>query len=707
MTNPANRQAAITPPACRTVCLALCLFLISSPLLASNANLAHDMSVELLPASRTIAVQDTIRFDDDSTMFEFVLNAGLSPDSPSGTLETIASSDDGLRIAYRVTLKTPGRVLKLHYRGQPLFSQRRLHGGMPQGELSPEGVYLDRASAWYPLFGDSFDAVSMSVKLPDRWQSISIGRRTEYRDRVSWSTTTPHDDLYLIAGPFTRHTRSHGEIDLSIYLLDDDPKLAAHYLDLMSGYIDHYSHLIGDYPYAKFAVVENRWQTGFGMPSFTLLGSRVMRLPFIPYTSLPHEIVHNWLGNGIWIDYDRGNWSEGLTAYLADHWMKERRGKGEQYRLKALQRYSNFAADGRDRPLLEFVSRHGDASQSIGYSKSLMLFHMLRRAQGDAEFTAGLQRLWREHRYSRIGFRQTIDTVAGQDTELATRLQPWLERAGAPRLRLEQVAVIRSNGGYRLALTLSQDQDPPFVFNLPVAVTLEGEESARIIQLRMDSVRQRFEIDIPQRPLRVDVDPAYDVLRYLDPSEQPPALNRLFGGDTLLVLPGNAPREMQDAWQALARQWQARYPGLQTVSDAEADAGDPDPQVNRIVLGWDNRLFDLAADRFTRDDQELKSGEAIIGGRSYPAETVSVVLVANDAAGLSTGFVGADSPQAVQTLARKLTHYGSYGRLLFDADTGTNQLKDSLSSPHSHLSRQLGESAVPLRLKPRSALAAD
>ena len=123
-------------------------------------------------------------------------------------------------------------------------------------------------------------------------------------------------------------------------------QLAALYLDLMGGYIDHYSRLIGNYPYAKFAVVENRWQTGFGMPSFTLLGSRVLRLPFIPYTSLPHEILHNWWGNGVWIDYENGNWSEGLTAYLADHWMKERRGKGSQYRLKALQRYSNFAAEG-------------------------------------------------------------------------------------------------------------------------------------------------------------------------------------------------------------------------------------------------------------------------------------------------------------------------------------------------------------------------
>ena len=35
-----------------------------------------------------------------------------------------------------------------------------------------------------------------------------------------------------------------------------------------------YRGLIGPYPYQKFALVENFWETGYGMPSFTLLGRR-------------------------------------------------------------------------------------------------------------------------------------------------------------------------------------------------------------------------------------------------------------------------------------------------------------------------------------------------------------------------------------------------------------------------------------------------
>jgi len=705
MTVPISKTAATKPPVYATVCLAIFLILICSPLFASDASLAHDLSVVIHPDSEEITVEDEIRIGRNTPVFEFVLNSGLSVATESGNIEALDTSDDGLRTAYRVTLKTPGKVLKLHYRGRPRFSARRSLGGMPQGVVSAQGVYLDSASAWYPLFDRDFDALSMSVKLPDGWQSVSIGKRTERQDKVIWTTTRPHDDLYLIAGPFSRHARQHAGIDLSVWLLDDDPALAAHYLDLMAEYIDHYSRLIGDYPYAKFAVVENRWQTGFGMPSFTLLGSRVIRLPFIPYTSLPHEILHNWWGNGVWIDYEKGNWSEGLTAYLADHWMKERRGKGSQYRLQALQRYSNFAAEKQDMPLLAFVSRHNDASQSIGYSKSLMLFHMLRQAQGDVEFRAGLQRLWQRHRYSRIGFRQAVETIAGTDEELAARFQTWLEREGAPRLNLDDVNISQTQNGYLVQLVLSQDRDPPFVFDLPVAITLEGEDSARSIRLRVDSLQNRFDLEFAQRPLRIDIDPEYDVLRYLDPSEQPPALNRLFGGDSWLVIPTAAAPPMQDAWEDLAREWKKRYPGLRTITDMKARG--LDPQANRILLGWDNQLLSTAMKAFELDDQALEPGRAVIGGRPYPAEAASVVLVSNDPQGVSTGFIGADNPQAIQSLARKLTHYGSYGRLVFDAETGRNLVKDSLSSRHSQLSRRLGEVPVPLRLKPRAALTAD
>ncbi len=662
------------------------------------------MAVVVDPESGEIQVDDTVRIDRKSTQFEFVLNSGFAVRAEVGQLQRLTTSADGLRSAYRVTLQTPAETLKLHYHGKPMFSQDRRLGDMPQGIVSSQGVYLDGSSAWYPLFDVDLDTVSMRVKLPEGWQSVSIGRRGEDLGAVTWTSRARHDDLYLIAGRFTRHARRHGNIDLSVYLLQDDPALAEQYLGLIGGYVDHYSHLIGSYPYSKFAVVENHWQTGFGMPSFTLLGSRVLRLPFIPYTSLPHEILHNWWGNGVWVDYAKGNWSEGLTAYLADHWMQERQGKGDQYRLKALQRYSNFAAQGEDLPLQDFVSRHNDATQSIGYSKSMMLFHMLRDALGDEGFVTGLRRLWQTHRHTRVGFAETIRTIAAADDTVAARFAPWLERAGAPGIRLVESDVSELDGGWQLHLTIDQEQSEPFLFDLPVLITLEGEDHARRILAPISERRTLLEYRFDKRPLRVDVDPEYDLLRYLDPTEQPPALNRLFGSpNAWLVMPTAAADDLREAWSALAASWQRRYPGLKIIDDTSAARLPPD--ADRFLLGWDNALLGQARSAFTRDDQSLDAREVTIAGTGYPADAAGVVLVASDSQGVSTGFIGAPTAPLIETLARKLTHYGSYGRLLFDAQ-GVNLLRDTLSSDHSRLSRQFGREAVPLRPPPRSVLGA-
>ena len=66
-----------------------------------------------------------------------------------------------------------------------------------------------------------------------------------------------------------------------VFLRTPDKGLAEKYLDATIRYIAMYEKLIGPYPYRKFALVENFWETGFGMPSFTLLGPKVIRFPFI------------------------------------------------------------------------------------------------------------------------------------------------------------------------------------------------------------------------------------------------------------------------------------------------------------------------------------------------------------------------------------------------------------------------------------------
>ena len=156
-------------------------------------------------------------------------------------------------------------------------------------------------------------------------------------------------------------------------------------------YLDMYEDMIGPYPYGKFATVENWFPTGYGMPGWTLLGSQVLRLPFIPYISFGHEIAHNWWGNSVFVDISEGNWCEGLTVYCADYHYKELESDHEatQYRRRLLKDYAAYVKDpSLDFPLSEFLSRHSGATRAVGYGKSMMVFHMIDRMIGREAFEA-------------------------------------------------------------------------------------------------------------------------------------------------------------------------------------------------------------------------------------------------------------------------------------------------------------------------------
>ena len=129
-----------------------------------------------------------------------------------------------------------------------------------------------------------------------------------------------------------------------------------------------YEGILPAYPYPSFALVENFWETGYGMPGFTLLGPSIIRFPWILTSSYPHEILHNWWGNSVYIDTTRGNWSEGLTAYMADHVFAEQRGEAATYRRATLKKFTDFVAGGDDVPLTDFVSRSSPATEAVVWS---------------------------------------------------------------------------------------------------------------------------------------------------------------------------------------------------------------------------------------------------------------------------------------------------------------------------------------------------
>jgi len=90
---------------------------------------------------------------------------------------------------------------------------------------------------------------------------------------------------FIASNRFSIVKERFGEIDLYAYFFDKDMNLAKDYLEHAKRYFDLYQKMLSPYPYRRFSIVENILPTGYSMPTFTLLGRDVVKLPFIVRTS--------------------------------------------------------------------------------------------------------------------------------------------------------------------------------------------------------------------------------------------------------------------------------------------------------------------------------------------------------------------------------------------------------------------------------------
>jgi hypothetical protein len=316
---------------------------------------------------------------------------------------------------------------------------------------------------------------------------------------TAWAVKQPSEALTLVANTFVTSSRdwtakTGQRIRLSTYLFPDDAHLAEEYLDATARYLDVYIPLLGPYPFEKFAVVENFFASGLGMPSFTLLGSGVIKRHYVQPYALGHEIVHSWIGNAVFNRADRGNWVEGLTTYLANYYWHELMGDRAQARDQRrlmVQSYNLHVPPERDYPVAQFTQKRDEHDNAIGYQKAAMLFHLLRQEVGEEAFWRSLTSLVAQYRGKHAEWRD-LERVFAEESRRDLRwfFAQWVEQDGAPVLSLPEAvarpvaggaALLAVCGGYQLFGRSYRDQsgdELPGAGVLPLH-TVAGERDAR------------------------------------------------------------------------------------------------------------------------------------------------------------------------------------------------------------------------------------
>ncbi|MDQ7088224.1 MAG: M20/M25/M40 family metallo-hydrolase [Acidobacteriota bacterium] len=710
-------------------------------LAATAADLVHhDLQVRLDPPTHRIFVRDEMTlgaapFAAAADGVTLVLHEGLELRcrSEGWHLETLDQVPEGFAgaegaqvplTAYRlvrdagtggpVTLEWEGAI---HHPLEQVGEEYQRSFAETPGLIGAEGVFLAGSSLWVPRLDDALLTFRLEAReLPQGWDVVSQGGRTRHekdskgRWTTVWDCPSPTEEVYLVAGPWTEYGARHGKTEILAFLRTPDGALADRYLQATRRYLEMYEQVLPPFPYPSFSLVENFWETGYGMPGFTLLGSRIIRFPWILTSSYPHEILHNWWGNSVYVDAALGNWCEGLTAYMADHLLAEQRGEDALYRRSTLKKFTDMVRGGEDKPLVTFRSRHSAASEAVGYGKSLMLFHMARQILRDDLFGAALRRFAQTMTFERA----TFDHISGIMTaETGIYWKPffrsWIERSGAAALKIDGVeatAPAQPGEPWHLVVRLRQVQaEEPFPFAVPVYVTLAGREEALVAWEETNQREIVFEIDCPSRPLRVDVDPLFDVMRRLDPLEVPPALSTLMGDKSpTYILPAGADEAELRAWRELAGNWQGPDTEPRFLLDEDIDAL---PAGTVWVLGRDNRFGPPLAATLAEQGVSLDESGIRVQDQRLPLSGHSLVLVARrpEDPAVAAAWIAADPVEAIAGLARKLPHYTRYSWLAFAGDEPSNVGKGLWTPLRSPLVYFLEEGAPRARFPRREPLA--
>jgi aminopeptidase N len=608
---------------------------------AAEAPVHHALDIRLDPASRALRGVDHVTLRAGAPA-SFTLSSGFTIERLEVDGAPVPTRASGGPVALELTTR-PVHELVVEYHGA--LGTPPPGGEITQAVAGSDGSYLP-AAGWYPTFEAPF-TYAVTLDVPDPQRAVTPGRlaretTADGRYRATFVSDLAAAELPLFAGPYRIADRIHRGWRLRTYFHPAIADLSDTYLDHVQDYLDLYDGWIGAYPYAGFAVVSSPFPVGLGFPGITYLGTQVLRLPFIPDTSLGHEVLHSWWGSCVRPGAD-GNWAEGLTTFMADYTYLERRGAGpaREERLAWLREFA-VLPPAEDRPLSSFQGRSHAASQATGYHKAAFVFVMLRDEIGADAFASAVRRFWQAHRFESAGWKD-LEAAFSEAAKLplARFFQQWVQRTGAPELTLGSV---RADGGH-LTLKLAQAAPP---YDLAIPVTVETAETQIARTVRLDEVAREYAFDVSGTPRALAADPDLRLFRRLAPAEIAPIISGVAfdPGATTVVAAGS------DAARAAAREVAA---GVFGRAPAIVPAGEPLPARPALVVGT------------TAEVAALLEKLGVEGPpASLAAKGTTRAWAARRTDGAALVVVAGNDAAALRAAAGPLSHYGRESFVVFD-----------------------------------------
>ncbi|MEM7314852.1 MAG: M1 family aminopeptidase, partial [Planctomycetota bacterium] len=532
-----------------------------------------------------------------------------------------------------------------------------------------DGAFVFPAFDWVPpSFKRDITEIRLTTSLPNRgvatgeFVSEAVQGTTYtavFKPSPNWRETSVFFGPYEIGEE--KLDLPSKEVRLRTYFRNEDLRLSDDYLRATKGYIKRFSKEIGPYPLSSYAVVSTPLPVGLAFDGLTYVSQDILAHSYMLDRSLAHEVLHSWWGNSVLVDYATGNWSEGLTTYMADYALAEDRGEDEAKAMRH-QWLSDLSrlSDEQNTPLREFQSTSISRGQAIGYGKAAMVFHALKQQIGADAFSEGLQRFWRANEGRVAGWddiQLAFETASHKD--LATFFDQWVDGSELPDYAILSARSDVKDGLHSVELTI--DMGPHSgVATVPLVFETDGSPTSKYLELKAN--QKSYTITLDAKPVSVAVDPDFHTLRQLADSELPVILRDAMSANTVAVFEGSGAKTATDFVV------EKLFSRADVVTRQPVGAEEPVADVGAVVGATSEVLATRA--RFFDDAPTL------------PMETgQTLVWVEKDARGQVWLFVSAENLDSIATDLAQIRFYARQSWIAFSPNSRPKSDKWSPVSP--------------------------
>ena len=382
------------------------------------------------------------------------------------------------------------------------------------------------AMEWWPCkndLSDKIDSIDIFVQTPQAYRAASNGV-LKSETMVSGNKKVYHwrhrhpIATYLVAIAVTNYAvyseyaqLQNATVEVLNYVFPEDSASAASYTPSTVGFLQLYSQLFTEYPFAdeKYGHAQFGWGGGMEHQTMSFMGG-------FGHELVSHELAHQWFGDMVTLGSWEDIWlNEGFATYLT----------GITYEHMPSTPYWNNWKMSKRAHITNYPdgSVFCDDTTSVGrifssrlsYSKGAFVLHMLRWTIGDSAFFQGVRNYLNDtnlrHKYAYTkDLKQHLEQASGKN--LTEFFNDWYYGEGHPTYSVSSVSY--PDGSVDVSMYQSSSHNSVSFFEMPVPLYFSGQGKDTLIVLDNTHSGQQWTLNLGFVPDTLIFDPDIWILCY-------------------------------------------------------------------------------------------------------------------------------------------------------------------------------------------------